>query len=158
MLVCNFQEEMVQWLDSLTDKSQYVLDYELKSAYPEIEDICTNRLVGAPLGKFIKKLLTKHELDPKLATKNLRAKTTGAFKYLVREKSSPSMSKFTTRHLLRGHSLMTSRKIDYPCNTQMAILLATLYLLSQKLVSPPTCMTSLMLILQSLKYQEYCFH
>ena len=109
---CNFQEEMVQWLDSLTDKSQYVLDYELKSAYPEIDDICTNRLVGAPLGKFIKKLLTKHELDPKLASKNLRAKTTGAFKYLVREKSSPSMSKFTIRHLLRGHSFMTSRKFD----------------------------------------------
>ena len=84
---------MVQWLDSLTDKSQYILDYELKMAYPEIDDICTNRLNGPPLGKFIKKLLTKHDLDPKLASRNLRSKTIGAFKYLVREKSSTSMSK-----------------------------------------------------------------
>jgi hypothetical protein len=88
-----FQIWMLQWLDTLTEKYPGVIENALLNNYPQIEDLNVTRLSGAPLGKFIKKIITKYELDPNLASRYTRTKTVGAFRYLVGEKSSPSRRK-----------------------------------------------------------------
>ena len=84
---------MIQWLDTLTEMYVTAIENGLRHNYPQIEDLNVTRLTGAPLGKFIKKLITKYELDPNLASRHMRTKTIGAFRYLIGEKSSPSMRK-----------------------------------------------------------------
>ena len=85
---------MLQWLDSLTEQSQYSTDTSLTQNYPQIQDLNTSRLSGVPLGKFIKKLLNKYNLDPKIAAKHLKMKTVGDFRYLIGEKTSMTMRKY----------------------------------------------------------------
>jgi hypothetical protein len=89
-----FQVKMLQWLDSLTDRTQYSIDTSLRHNYPDITDLNTSRLSGAPLGKFIKKLMMRYNLDPKIAFRHLKTKTVADFRYLIGEKSSPKMRNF----------------------------------------------------------------
>jgi hypothetical protein len=88
-----FQIRMLQWLDSLTEMSPNVIEIGLMRNYPQIEDLNVTRLSGVPLGKFIKKIISKYDLDPNLASRQMRTKTIGAFRYLIKEKTSPTMRK-----------------------------------------------------------------
>jgi hypothetical protein len=65
-------------LDSLSDQSASAVESGLKSAYPDISDLDASRLSGAPLSKLIKKVMTKFELEPQLAPRNLRQAKPGA--------------------------------------------------------------------------------
>jgi len=84
--------EMLKWLDTLTELGSSNIHDKMAKSYPTMTDLDVGRLSGAPLDKFIKKMVSKFDLDPELAPRHLKTKKVAAFRYLVGEKESTKMS------------------------------------------------------------------